>query len=602
MVGDLKAKSFDGDGSELSGITTDQLADVNSKDADKDQFLIYNGTNWVAEDFHIDTELTFEGGIDLTAPCAVPLVNGALYINNTDGVAHSSWTGIGGKTVRPGNAVGYGAVKASWFLLGDISSASVVDVEAGVGIDVDDSKPSEPVVSIDRAEVDTWYEPKFNKLSAFNKNFGTTAGTVSEGNHLHSQYLTGFTETDPTVPAHVKSISTADIAKWNTPAPAAPVSSVNGKTGAVVLAHGDVGAAPTSHTHSQYLTSFTESDPTVPAHVKSISTADIAKWNTPAAGGGAVDSVNGKTGVVVLSHTDVGAAAASHTHAYSPTNHTHTEYAAKSHTHTEYAAKSHTHSNYLTTVAAGNGTKLTGTNKIEMSGSYTGNFTASGAITGATLKNASNTAGDQFTVSANGHTVVKSVTSPSNLAGTHGCTNYVFNNGWGDTPGNVKATSTIATGKYHCDWTLAANFFAGQISIMATGAISDFYAYSVNTKSTGFFEGADLYTYENNVKGKQISFMMFAGIPSNSSVSPASINFDQQKYDQYMADMEAATKLEFCGGGHDDVFAVPNDSGCLTITTPYYSDYEFCIPNFKNMVKAKRSELPSILLHNGFRA
>ena len=39
-----------------------------------------------------------------------------------------------------------------------------------------------------------------------------------------------------------------------------------------------------------YLTSFTESDPTVPAHVKSISQADINKWNNPPAGGGGTDT------------------------------------------------------------------------------------------------------------------------------------------------------------------------------------------------------------------------------------------------------------------------------------------------------------------------
>ena len=202
---------------------------------------------------------------------------------------------------------------------------------------------------------------------------GSGGGTIGGGTaNLQVSGDGYFTETDPRFPqiANCTKVTAKHIAKWNTPG-SAPVSSVNGKTGAVVLAHGDVGAAPTSHTHSQYLTSFTESDPTVPAHVKSISTADIAKWNTPAAAGGAVDSVNGKTGVVVLSHTDVGAAAASHTHAYAPTNHT----------HSEYAPVSHTHSNYLTTVAAGNGTKLTGTNKIEMSGSFTGNHSVSGKST-----------------------------------------------------------------------------------------------------------------------------------------------------------------------------------------------------------------------------
>ena len=79
-------------------------------------------------------------------------------------------------------------------------------------------------------------------------------------------------------------------------------------------------------------------------------TADSAeaggvKW-AAAAGGGAVDSVNGQTGVVVLDASDVGAAATSHSHAGSditsgtvafdrlPTGTSSTQVAAGDHTHT----------------------------------------------------------------------------------------------------------------------------------------------------------------------------------------------------------------------------------------------------------------------------
>jgi hypothetical protein len=88
-----------------------------------------------------------------------------------------------------------------------------------------------------------------------------------------------------------------------------------------------------------YLTEFTEEDPTVPAHVKSITTSDINKWNNPptGGGGGAVDSVNGKTGTVVLNYSDVGAqvagsyATASHNHSgvYQPAG----SYATANHNH-----------------------------------------------------------------------------------------------------------------------------------------------------------------------------------------------------------------------------------------------------------------------------
>ena len=74
------------------------------------------------------------------------------------------------------------------------------------------------------------------------------------------------------------------------PSPKAPVTSVNGKTGAVVLDAEDVGALPDSYT----------------APVTSVNgmTGDVI---VSGGGGGAVDSVNGKTGVVVLTASDVGA-------------------------------------------------------------------------------------------------------------------------------------------------------------------------------------------------------------------------------------------------------------------------------------------------------
>lgn len=113
-----------------------------------------------------------------------------------------------------------------------------------------------------------------------------------------------FTETDPTVPQYVKDITEEDIAKWNNPPQGGAVDSVNGQTGEVVLTASDVGALPDStvippptdltgyatetwvsngyQVKGSYLTS--ESDPTVPSWVKSITQNDINNWNS--AGGG----------------------------------------------------------------------------------------------------------------------------------------------------------------------------------------------------------------------------------------------------------------------------------------------------------------------------
>ena len=126
----------------------------------------------------------------------------------------------------------------------------------------------------------------------------------------------------------------------------APVDSVNGKTGVVVLSAADVGALPNSY------------DPGI---------------NYP------VTSVNGKTGAVTLTHTDVGAQVAG---SYAASNHNHNgvyqpvgSYAASNHNHNgvyqpvgSYAASSHTHAyNDIT----GKPALYTGADAVKLTGDQT---------------------------------------------------------------------------------------------------------------------------------------------------------------------------------------------------------------------------------------
>jgi hypothetical protein len=79
-------------------------------------------------------------------------------------------------------------------LLGEVFTGGITGIGAGSGITVDSADPSEPVVAVNRTTVDSWYqekgdyEPAFAKNTAFNKNFGSSAGQVAEGNHGHSNY------------------------------------------------------------------------------------------------------------------------------------------------------------------------------------------------------------------------------------------------------------------------------------------------------------------------------------------------------------------------------------------------------------------------------
>ena len=107
--------------------------------------------------------------------------------------------------------------------------------------------------------------------------------------------------------------------------PAAPVDSVNGQTGTVVLDYTDVGALPDTYT-----------PPAAPVQSVNTQTGDVVlpvppaggsagqvlakdtnddydySWQT-VSGGGAVDSVNGQTGTVVLDASDVGALPSTYT-------------------------------------------------------------------------------------------------------------------------------------------------------------------------------------------------------------------------------------------------------------------------------------------------
>ena len=138
----------------------DDLSDVGAQNPDVDNFLIYNGSEWVAEPFTLDSKLSYQGAINATEPEPPRVVDGALYINDTDGVVHSSFTGIAGATVNVGNVLGWSDTNSRWYLLGDISSSSITDIVAGLAIAVDSSEPAKPIVAVDKLVTDEWYASK----------------------------------------------------------------------------------------------------------------------------------------------------------------------------------------------------------------------------------------------------------------------------------------------------------------------------------------------------------------------------------------------------------------------------------------------------------
>jgi hypothetical protein len=150
------------------------------------------------------------------------LVAGALYFNSTLGEMRL-YTGMQWTAAYVSGA---GVLLIS-NNLSDLASASAARTNLGLA-----------TVAASGAYADLTGKP--TNVSAFTNDSG---------------YLTSFTEADPTVPSHVKAITTTKISNWDT-----------------AFGWGN-------HASAGYLTSFTESDPTVPSHVKAITTTNISNWN-----------------------------------------------------------------------------------------------------------------------------------------------------------------------------------------------------------------------------------------------------------------------------------------------------------------------------------
>ena len=206
--------------------------------------------------------------------------------------------GAGGWTFDDPGAGGGGGGPAVW---GAITGtlADQTDLQAALSAKLEtETDPTVPahVKAITSAQVGNWD-------TAF-----------SWGDHAAAGYLT--TEADPTVPAHVKAITTGQITNWNAafgwgdhaaagylssesdptvPAHVKAITSQNITDWNAAFSWGD-------HAAAGYLTSFTETDPTVPAHVKAITQQQIDDWDESTAGPPG-DRVTAERVITGTSHT-----------------------------------------------------------------------------------------------------------------------------------------------------------------------------------------------------------------------------------------------------------------------------------------------------------
>ena len=108
----------------------DEIGDVSVAGATENQYLRYNGTNWVAETVtSVDDNLQFQGTVDCTADEApgTPQI-GWFYFNTGTGPALASWVGIS-TDVADGDRVVYGADN-QWHIVGNVNDGSNVTLDS----------------------------------------------------------------------------------------------------------------------------------------------------------------------------------------------------------------------------------------------------------------------------------------------------------------------------------------------------------------------------------------------------------------------------------------------------------------------------------------
>jgi hypothetical protein len=135
----------------------DNLSDVqiNFPTLDATDVLQWNGSVWTNTSIGIATTVTFKGATDATVETAPSADNGDLYINTTSGTAVASWVGL--TSVDSGDGLVWDEDDTSWRNVGHINSGSIVRVQPGTGIEVDETDPARPTVSINKTVTDGWY-------------------------------------------------------------------------------------------------------------------------------------------------------------------------------------------------------------------------------------------------------------------------------------------------------------------------------------------------------------------------------------------------------------------------------------------------------------
>jgi hypothetical protein len=151
-------------------------------------------------------------------------------VSNGDLLKYNSTSDIWEDTPQSSIAAGTAdtlATARTISLTGDVSGSTSFDGSANVSITatVADDSHNHIIANIDglQAALDAKLETESDPVFVASPAYGITSGDISNwntaygwGDHSTAGYLTSYTETDPTVPSHVKAITATQISNWDT--------------------------------------------------------------------------------------------------------------------------------------------------------------------------------------------------------------------------------------------------------------------------------------------------------------------------------------------------------------------------------------------------
>ncbi|MEL0049233.1 MAG: hypothetical protein VW867_11385, partial [Gammaproteobacteria bacterium] len=292
-------------------------------------------------------------------------------------------------------------------------------------------------------------------------------------------------------------------------------------------------------------------------HIKAITPTQIANWDAGTGGGGGGATTDGRISDTQILHWDK---------AYGWGNHADAGYQPAG--------------DYLTSIASGNGTKVTG-NKVEMSGSYTGDFSASGTVTANKVDAAM---------------AIRSSTLTGGVVG--GFYADTQNPSTGQNNANLKSWAKLGTGLSEGFWEVVENFFAGNAFCVASSAGSVTKGSANPEAGSKIFESRKLQQWSQSFAAANgiTSLMCMIDHGFDTLQKMTSKQKEIFKRNEEIRQRLLDNPRERVDADCQDCWVYETAEGKVALLVPVVADYDFACSSHKefNLIKKTRNELPDL--------